>query len=144
MTNPVMVVMERESRELLAYRDFLEKLFTPVDVSPGEDKSDADRALLVRRVEFMKAEKRRIYLREAAKLGVRIVLAQERVRQSQPRRTATGKEPSKYTPPKKPARYKPTLAGPSLQGRQDKSAEEIRAMREARGNGNGNGRKEVR
>lgn len=142
MTNPVMVVMERESRELLAYRDFLERVFTPVDVSPGEDKSDADRALLVRRVEFMKAEKRRIYLREAAKLGVRIVLAQERVRQSQPRRTATGK----YTPPKKPARYKPTLEGPSLQGRQDRSPEEIRAMREARshGNGSGNGSKEAR
>ena len=131
--NPVMVVMERESKELLAYRDFLEKLFTPVDVEPGSTPTTRDLAALVERVDAMKAEKRRIYLREAAKLGVRIVLAQERVRLAQ---RTTEKAQAKYTPPKKPARYKPTLAGPSLQGRQDKSAEEIRAMREARNGGN--------
>ena len=132
--NPVMVVMERESRELLAYRDFLEKVFTPVDVEPGATPTTRDLAKLVERVDMMKAEKRRIYLREAAKLGVRIVLAQERVRLAQ---RTTGKPQAKYVPPKKPARYKPTLEGPSLQGRQDKSEAEIRAMREARSNGNG-------
>jgi hypothetical protein len=137
MTNPVMVVMERESRELLSYRDFLEKVFTPVDVEPGATPTTRDLAKLVERVDMMKAEKRRIYLREAAKLGVRIVLAQERVRLAQ---RTTGKPQAKYTPPKKPARYKPTLAGPSLQGRLDKSQAEIRAMREARNGGNASSR----
>jgi hypothetical protein len=140
--NPVMVVMEKEARELLAYRDFLEAVFTPVDVEPGSTPTTRDLAKLVERVDLMKAEKRRIYLREAAKLGVRIVLAQERVRLAQ---RTTGKPQARYTPPKKPARYKPTLEGPSLQGRQDKSDAEIRAMREARSHSNGNnGSKEAR
>ena len=134
--NPVHFLLERESKELLAYRDFLETVFTTVDVEPGAEVAGADLARLVERAEILKAEKRRIYLREAAKLGVRLVLAQERQRNAE--RAAGKGKPAPAARRAPPPRYKPTLAGPSLQGRRDKTADEIRAMREARSGGNSN------
>lgn len=133
MSNPVMTILERESRELLAYRDFLEAVFSPVDVEPGATPTTRDLAKLVERTDLMKTEKRRIYLREATKFGVRVVLAQDRQRLA-----ARLAEAAPKRPPPRP-HYKPTLAGRSLQGRQDKTEEEIRAMREARsGSGSSN------
>ena len=138
--NPVHFLLERESKELLAYRDFLETVFTTVDVEPGAEVAGADLARLVERAEILKAEKRRLYLREAAKLGVRLVLAQERQRNAE-RAAGSGKPAARRAPPA--PRYKPTLTGPSLQGRRDKSEAEIRAMREAR-SGGGNASREAR